>query len=260
MLGEPGHVVLTNRAVVAEDPDRSFAVIAPGYWELGPAGVQVIPVSDLEVNRSRLDAGGTMYVVGLSKLLTPSNRVRLGQVLLRPRPGLRRISVDRFMFIGEPWRAFWHLYAVGIPHRGFPDSFLAESRWRDAVARQIEDPFSAEAILASAGERIVRADAPVLSVPDVDWVGVAPQIHDEYAVEKALAFAEETSIQAILQRLGVFAAKALPVRRVPTLSRLFAPGGPGDVVATDLPVDRFLVGRLLGAVRTTNQIATGGAS
>ena len=235
----------------------AFAVVAPGHEDIAPVGIPTVSVDEILADRDQLNQGGTMVTVGLSRILTPSNRVKLGQVFLRPRDGLRRVSVDRFLFVSEPWRAFWHMYAVGIPHRGYTDSFLAESRWRDALAAGDTDPFSADEILASIGDRLVLHRPPTLPALDVEWVEVTAGVHDDYASEKEAAFSEETSAAGIVRRLAAFAARVVPRRSVPAPSRLHA--GPPfrgvRVVAADLPVDRWLVGRLRAVVDTTNRIA-----
>lgn len=245
---------LTSRPPSVPADGSTFAVVHPDFEDIVPPGLERVGVDDLLADRSRLERGGTMVVVGLSRILTPSNRVRYGQVFLRPRPGLRRVIVDRFLFVGEPWRAFWHMYSVGVPHCGFTDSFLAESRWRDSVAEQTEDPFSADAILSSLGDRVSRLDPPRLPCIDAEFVETTAGTHEDYAAEKERAFAEEVSAEGIIRRLGAFAARAVPQRWVPTPARLFS-GAVRHVVASDLPVDRYLVGRLRGVVQTTNRVA-----
>lgn len=227
------------------------AVAAPGFESLVPPGIPIVP---LEEARGR---AGVVLVAGLSRILTPSNRVKVGQIVLRPRPGLTRIIVDRFLFVVEPWRSYWAFRSVGVAYRDFPDSFRAESRWKDAHAQQTPDPFSLDEIRRhAAGVVVAQPDAPTLPALDVETVAVAGAVHDRYAAEKAAAFAEETSIAAILRRLAAVADEALPGRFMPSPASLFSPRSvPRRVVVTDLPVDGYLLGRLQSVIEITNGMA-----
>ena len=56
----------------------------------------------------------TLAVVGINKLITPANRTKVGPLLLRPIDGVQRISIDRTLFVAEPWRAWWHFGCAGV--------------------------------------------------------------------------------------------------------------------------------------------------
>lgn len=251
-------ILLTSSPAQLDIAGPAFAVVAPGYP--APEGIDVVDVADLEDDRSRLNGGGTMVVVGLSRLLTTSNRVRLGQVLLRPRDGLHRISVDEVLFVHEPWRAFWHFFSCRIRFGDFPDSFRAESTWKRSVELRETDPFSLDAI-ARWGAGHIEARAPFTFGPLVDEVIPCERdTHEDYAAEKEAAFAEETTIAAIVRRLSRFAAEVEPRRSIPTRSALFRRRSglvpePVRIVRTDLGVDAFLSAEVRHLVSLTNGIA-----
>lgn len=211
-----------------------------------------------ETPRAHLDGADTLVFVGLSQAMTPSSRTHMvWEVLFNKLASVRRISVDEVLFRGAPWRAWFHFGFVGARYRDYTYSFIAESQWRTFVegARE-DDPFALDEVLrwsrgvvSSSG----RAHFDALAIETIE-LGLA--VHAEYAVAKTAAFEEETSANAIVKRLAAFAAAACPRRAVPAPHRLWAARRP-QIIATDLPVDRWLVSRLVGLADLTNGIAEG---
>jgi hypothetical protein len=192
-------------------------------------------------------------VVGLSRIITPSNRVKVGQVLMRPIDGVRRISVDRTMFISEPWRLFWHFSCIRQPYQELTDSYLAETRYKQSLDGFREDPFSLAEIKAYSDGKIQAHGHPFFESFEVTRVPVSQEWHRRYAAEKASAFDEEHTPSAIIKRLEAVSREALKDRKIPTPSRLFANRHP-VAIQSDLKVDDFLVGRLRYLVELTNGI------
>jgi len=193
-----------------------------------------------------------LVVVGLSRILTPSNRVILGQILLRPLPGVARLLVDHTLFVAEPWRLDWFFRSIGRPYYGLDSSFLAETRWRQAQDGLIEDMFTAERV-AAWGAGVVCSHYRRYFDVAVRRVEVGGGAHAAYAALKARCFDEEHTAPAIVARLARFAQEVLPERHLPTPSRLF---GRRDhaIVQTDLAVDDWLVGQLDALIRLTDGI------
>lgn len=211
--------------------------------------------------RVHLSTPSTMVVVGLSDILTPSNRVQVGQAILRPWPGLQRVVVDRALFTVEPWRAWWAFRAVLAPYEDYPDSYLAETRWRFSQEKQTPDPFSLEAIRRW-GDDIIAAPDPLRFGPIIEEVvETDDEARAEYAELKATVFEQETTIAAIVRRLSAFAEELEPRRTIPTTAGIFRDRArhlalpPIRVVRTDLGVDRFLADQLRHIVTLTNGIA-----
>jgi hypothetical protein len=204
-------------------------------------------------HKRALAGRSVMVVVGLSKLATPGNRTRVGPLLWGPLPGLSRISVDRTLFVAEPWRAWWHFGCVGAPYREYTYSYLAESHWKAAREGVRDDPFSLEAI-AECGRGVVRSEYRRFFEPlSVARVEMPREVHEQYQREKAAAFDEEHTAKAIIKRLAAFAQKAFPRRTIPTTARLFERTA-HHIVQTDLAVDDWLVGELRGLVEMTDGI------
>lgn len=222
----------------------------------GPGARHVIWEDFLEAPRAWISGSSTMVVVGLNRILTPSNRTKLGPYLLRPTAGLRRISVDRTLFTVEPWRAWWHFGCVGAPFQDYTYSFLAESHWRAAQDGARPDPFTLETIIDAGHGVIVAHGDPWFSPLEVHRVVMPEEIHEAYQQEKAQAFEEEHTPKAIIRRLADFAQVAMPERSILTPSRLFSTRKP-VVMQTDLGVDDWLVGQLRGLVDLSNGIIKG---
>lgn len=195
-----------------------------------------------------------MVVFGLSRILTPANRTKVGQHLLRPIPGVRRISVDQTLFVVEPWRAWWHFGCVGAKYREFTYSYLAESRWKAAQEGVGDDPFSLGEIARWGGGVIESREPQHFGSVIVQTVDVGQDAQREYQACKSKAFDEEHTPAAIIKRLAAFAQSACPDRTIPTPAQLFKRTH-HRIVATGLGVDRWLVSQLLGLVALTDGIA-----
>ena len=247
-------ILLTSKPPNLEDlGPNAFAVVAKGA-SMVPPNLPVVDVEDLIRSPQRLDTECVMVTVGLSRILTPSNRVRLGQVLLRPRPTVRRISVDDVLFVSEPWRAWWHFFATRTAYRDFTDSFIAESKFRAAHENRTSDPFSLDEIVRW-GRGHIQATGPFRFDPIFETVVPMPaSVHEDYAVIKEDAFTQEKSVSAIIRRLSGFASSVLPERQVPTTSAIFR-GRSVQITRTDLAVDVYLASVIRHAVDLTNGIA-----
>lgn len=249
--------IILSRSRVDVDVDMpAIAVVAPGRE--GPSGIPVVKLEELLATPAKWLDGGeplTMVVVGLSRMMTPANRVKLGRVILRPRAGLRRVSIDDVLFLSEPWRMWWHFRAVGADEPwGLTDSFLAETRWKAAIELRTENPFSTERVCAAA-RGVIEARDPFRFAPiDVQVRPASATDHLQYAALKEECFTHERTVSAIIKRLAKFAQESVPERAIPTPARLFS-SPPRRIVRTDLAVDTWLVGELLERVALTNAIA-----
>lgn len=247
-------IILASKPPPLPDIGPAIAVVAKGYQ--APDGIPVHSVEQLLEEPSLMDRSPlTLVVCGLSRLVTPSNRVRLDPIWGWRRPGLRRISIDHLLFVGEPWRIWWHFSAVDQERWGFTDSFLAETRWKRAIEEQQPDPFGVDSVIEKCRGVVRCVDAFRFGDVAVQTVRLQKHVHDEYAREKETAFRDVASIAGIIKRLAAFAQKAAPQRSIPSQSRLFASTS-HTIVRTDLGVDEFLTSQLLERIRLTNAIAS----
>lgn len=191
-----------------------------------------------------------LVVVGLTRLMTPGNRTdEVFEVLFNTSPDVEKISVDRALFVAEPWRAWFHWGLVGATYREYTYSYLAESHWRAAHdGEPREDPFTLNELVRW-GHGVVEARDPAwFDDVTVEVVEVDAETDAAYQAEKALAFEEEHAAPALVRRLSAFAQRVCPQRSIPTAGRLFDRQR-HRIVRTSLRVDEYLVGELLAAVR-----------
>jgi len=196
-----------------------------------------------------------LVVVGLvSAMVRPGNRVELGQFLTEPWPGPPRVSVDDKLFLRDPWRLWWHFGCVGIEYGGYNVSYTLEGHWNQFVIGKKDNPCSPTE-LDRYGAGVIAAQDPFRFDPVDIHVEMLPQrVHERYAKEKEAAFDEERTPLRIIKRLAAFADRAYPFRQVPSYSELFRQ--PEVLIrATDLGVDRFLVGQLRHRIEIINYAA-----
>lgn len=204
----------------------------------------------------------TLVVVGLNQIAHPGTRGEdVFEFLYLGCPHLRKVSVDRTLFVVEPWRAWFHFGLVGAPYPPYTYSYLAESHWRAfREGKRPADPFSLAALVA-AGTGIVRSDhARFFDAVEVERVDLPPAVHAAYQAEKARAFEDERTPAALVRRLAAFAQAACPRRAVPAPGAIFGPAGglfgPAlRIVRTDLRVDDHLVGWLLELAGLADAVA-----
>lgn len=194
-----------------------------------------------------------LVMVGMNRIISPANRTQnVFEFLHNDSRHLRKISVDRTLFVAEPWRTWFHFGFVGAPYREYTYSYLAETHWRAAQDGLRGDPFSLEAISA-AGDDVVRATYASYFDLSTETLALSASAHQDYQKLKAACFDEEHTIAAILRRLGEFAQQSHPWRTLPTPASLFE-HRTHRLRVTDLPIDRYLVGRLRALADLTNAI------
>jgi hypothetical protein len=235
---------------------RPFAVVADGYR--APVGMPACTVAEAEAFRATWGEG-TMVMVGLSRIFTPSNRCKMHEIFHRPRPGMGWFSLDDRLFVGEPWRMIWHFTAVGQDYAGMTDSYLAESRFDRAEAEREPCPFRLDEVIRYGTGAIVATDGYRHGRILVEEYQTTDAEKERYDAEKAQAFEHEKTLAAILKRLTAVAKSCLSRRMIPGPSQIsnYPTGASIRVVRTDLPVDRFLTDRLQKVVDLTNGIAEG---
>jgi hypothetical protein len=89
---------------------------------------------------------------------------------------------------------------------------------------------------------------------DIQTIPVSSEAREEYETEKALAFEEEHTPAAIIERLVAVAKRHCPDRAIPSKAALFKQNS-HRVVISDLAVDRYLVGELQSMVTLSNGIS-----
>lgn len=252
-----------TRIYLTRHPDRAPFDRGPRTLWVHPKGSPPVASAAMECAAflasplRALRRADLVVVTGLgSRLVTPANRVRLGPYLTEPWDGPPRVSVDTGLFVGEPWRLWWHFGCVGAPFGPYATSYALETRWRGYLDRRVPKDPCALVDIVQWGQGVIRSDAPcAFAPPRINTISLPADVHAAYAVEKARAFEEATSLPGILARLGRFAQARCPQRAMPRGASLFTcDASPPQITRTDLPIDNYLLSVALERMALTNAI------
>lgn len=203
--------------------------------------------------RAAVSGADLLVVCGLvTRLCTPSNRVKLGQFLTEPWWGPPRISVDRCLFVGEPWRMWWHWGCVGRPFANYFTSYRLESDWKRYIDTDAKNPCTIERIVEYGRGVVSHRGGFRFRDVAIHVEPMSAERHQLYADVKERVFNEEKTIAAIIRRLSEYATSCYPSRHVPR--DLFAAES-HEIRLTDLGVDVYLASRIRESVALTNAIA-----
>jgi hypothetical protein len=209
--------------------------------------------SFLDDPRSAVANSDLLVVCGLvTKLCRPSNRVKLGQFLTEPWWGPKRASVDSCLFIGEPWRMWWHWGCIERPFANYFTSYRLESDWNRHIELETDNPCSIERIIEFGNGHVQHCDGFRFGSINIHIEKFSDAKHSSYAEEKEKSFAEEKTIKAIIRRLSAFADASYPDRSIP--KDLFA-STDHEIRVTDFGVDMYLLKRIRETIELTNAIA-----
>lgn len=203
--------------------------------------------------RSSVAGADLLVVCGLvTRLCTPSNRVKLGQFLTEPWWGPPRVSVDRCLFIGDPWRMWWHWGCVGRPFANYFTSYRLESDWKRYIDTEMNNPCTIEKVVEYGRGVVEHRNGFRFRDVAIHVEPMSAEQHELYAAAKELAFVEEKTISAIIRRLSAFAETAYPQRSIPR--DLFSAES-HTIRLTDFGVDVYLSKRIRETVALTNAVA-----
>lgn len=255
-------VFLTN-STAAWNPDRvaqrPVCVVHPQYaCPRALASAHVDYKEFLNNTRRVISGADTVYLVGLTKMVTPSNRTKMAwEVIFNNTPNIPKVVVDHVLFRVNPWRVVFMFNAVGERYLDYTYSYIAESHYNSYCDGYNEvNPFSLETTLAQ-GQELVHSDYKRY-FNDIDTI-VVPQsgaVHAKYQRLKKRCFDEETTHNRIIKRLSGFAQEHCPERSVPDINRLWDKAG-HQIVATDLGVDKWLVSQVELLAGFTNDLLRG---
>lgn len=206
--------------------------------------------------RAMTSAMDTLVIVGMNRIINPGNRTHeVFEFLHNDSARFTKTSVDRTLWIGEPWRAWFHFGFVGAKYREYTYSYLAESHYKAHIEGVREnDPFNAETIAECGDGLIVSDHEKYFTDVRIETIAMSDAVHSEYQREKESAFNDEKTLKGIVNRLARIASDACPFRSIPTPTKLFD-HREHRIVRTDLGVDKFLTDGLLRSVELTNATA-----
>jgi hypothetical protein len=205
--------------------------------------------------REFLEGADALVFVGLNKAMTPGSRTEMvWEVLFNKTRGIQKVSVDTTLFVSEPWRAWFHFGLVGARYRDYTYSYIAESQYKAFLDGIRDDnPFGLDEVLKWSRGTVLSTYHHWFDL-SVRVVETRESDREEYAKLKLDCFESQLPTKNILRRLASFAGDACPDRCVPAPHQLFR-SRVHEIVATDLPIDRWLVSQLQEVAALTNGIA-----
>lgn len=198
-----------------------------------------------------------LFIVGSNKIQNPASRIdQVFEILHNNTPELEKIVVDKTLFVSEPWRTIFQFIITNIEYDIYTYSYLAESHY-NAYLEEISDhnPFSLEEILKWAKGKVEVRYEKYFDTIKVETIEMDASVKKAYEAYKAELFETQSSIKIIIQKLNKFAREHCKQRKMPTKNNLFNNCNV-EIIKTDLKVDDYLYGELLGLINLTNDIST----
>jgi len=126
----------TAKAVITEIPARTILTWHPMYEPPQLPGVEYVEWERFRALYSSFEPG-LIILVGLNRLITPSNRCDyVHEYLTTMTPNIPKVSIDSSPFEGEPWRLFFHYLYTGVNHFGINYSYPVEREWQNWFYRE----------------------------------------------------------------------------------------------------------------------------
>lgn len=224
----------------------------------GIIGCDSVPLSTFADDpHDALASYDTALFLGLSNMMTPSNRTDDVWEFTFNQMDTPAVSVDRNLFRSDPWRAWFHFGLVDAEYRDYTYSYLAETDYEQYFNGQTDDnPFSL-AEIRTWGEDIIESQyRQYFRMFDVT-VGYEADASEEYEYSELLddLFQEKNTIGQVRRALAAYAGDIYPERQVPSRHQLFRNGTDWTLRITDLPIDRWKASYLRDLVELTNGIA-----
>lgn len=206
-----------------------------------------------------LDGYETAIFLGLSEMMTPSNRTDDVWEFTFNQMDTPAVSVDRYLFRSDPWRAWFHFGLVNAEYRDYTYSYLAESDYDQYFNGQSDDnPFALDEILEW-GDGIIESQYRTYFREFDVTIGYETDASERYEYSERLddLFAEKNTVGQVRRALESYADDLYPERSVPSRHQLFRNGREWELRITDLPIDRWKASYLQELVELTNGIAEG---
>lgn len=122
----------TAKARINDAPSETLVLYREGFGYGIPEIPGAIYLDFLEYkNRYTLFDPKLIVVVGLNRIITPSNRCEMvNEYLQTMTPHIPKICLDTDPFIGEPWRLWFHYSIANCGNFGITYSFAIETEWK----------------------------------------------------------------------------------------------------------------------------------
>jgi len=131
----------TSKARLTELPPGTLIIYRDGF------GYRIPQVQGMEYieflayrNRYMLFNPPAIVVIGLNRIITPSNRCDMvNEYLQTMTPNIPKVCIDTAPFIGEPWRLWFHYSIAGCGRFNVNYSYAIETEWKKWFYREVPD-------------------------------------------------------------------------------------------------------------------------
>lgn len=248
----------TSTARIENPPADTLVIFREGFGY----GIPEIPgaeyVEFLEYkNRYTLFNPGLIVIVGLNRIITPSNRCDMvNEYLQTMTPNIPKICIDTEPFIGEPWRLWFHYSIAGCGTFGITYSYAIETEWEHWFYRDVPDcRLSKDNIRLFISDTISDLD-PLQTVFDFQEPGAADE--EWYRQAKQAVFEKRDTPKLIIGDLLKLSNRHFGIDltfdsyRRKNEGTLFSE--PGKISLPDLGIYRFVAEENLRRIGTYNEV------
>lgn len=231
------------------------------YKDQNPvSGVDAIKFKEFkEEPRKKLNEYETLIMVGLSNMMTPSNRTDEVWEYTFNQMDKNCISIDKYLFRSDPWRTWFHFGLIDAEYRDYTYSYLAETDYEKYYNGLSEkNPLSYKEIKKWGGGLIESNYKRYFKKFDIK-VGYQVNPSEEYEYMEKLdeLFKTKNTIGQVIRGLESYAEDIHPGRNVPSRHKLFKGDRSFQLNVTDLPVDEWKSNYLKYLADFTNRILEG---
>ncbi|WP_330633687.1 hypothetical protein [Halocatena halophila] len=224
----------------------------------GIVGCDSVPLDEFATDpRGHLENYETAVFVGLTEMMTPSNRTDDVWEFTFNQMDMPTVSVDRLLFKTDPWRSWFHFGLVNAKYRDYTYSYLAESDYEQFFNGKTEDnPFSLEEI-QKWGDGVIESQySQYFRTFDVS-VDYEADPSEEFEYSELLddLFQEKNTIGQVRRALEDYCDDIHPDRYLPKRYQLFRGETEWELSITNLPIDQWKASYLQELVDLTDSIA-----
>jgi len=131
----------TASARINNPPRDTLVIYRDGFGYSLPQipGAEYIEFLDYK-NRYTLFNPGLIVMIGLNRIITPSNRCDMvNEYLQTMTPNIPKLCIDTAPFIGEPWRLWFHYSIAACGRFNITYSYVIETEWEHWFYRDTND-------------------------------------------------------------------------------------------------------------------------
>ena len=249
----------TSTALIDNAPAKTLVLYRDGFGYKLPQipGAEYLEFLEYK-NKYTLFSPELIVVIGLNRIITPSNRCDMvNEYLQTMTPNIPKICIDTAPFIGEPWRLWFHYSIAGCGNFGITYSFAIETEWEHWFYRDVPD-----CRISGDNIRLVISDTVSDLEPlrtEFDFAEIDAAEEEWYEQAKETVFARRDTPKLIINDLLKLANQHYKLdisfdtyRKRPEAGSLFQ--AQETITVPDIGIYRFMVEENLRRMGTYNEV------